>query len=126
MLLTTLSVRSSVIANPLQSLGINETHQFEARYLNNIGRQENVEVRWSAQDGTVLSIDGETGLATALQAGETTITVSTLTPPDSLATTTTLQVTGETVSAVKAGSGSINTTSSYKLRGYFNLEPRKL
>ncbi len=110
------------IENPLQSLGLNESHQFEARYLNNIGQPENVAITWSSSDGSVVAIDENTGLATALQEGQAIIRATAVTT-DSLSTTTTVEVTTETIVENMARNGSISSTSSYTLVGDFILEP---
>ncbi|WP_373519894.1 Ig-like domain-containing protein [Pricia sp.] len=128
------------IRNPVNSLGLNESHQFEARYLNNIGLPEDVAVVWSSSDGSIVSIDG-TGKATALRAGRATISATAQT--DSLSTMTTLEVIGdademdggtdETDDGTDEGAdggtddisrkGSINSTSSYRLLGGFTIQP---
>lgn len=110
------------IGNLLQSLGLNESHQFEARYLNNIGQPENVVVLWASSDESIVSIDENTGLATGLKSGQVTISVTTM-GTDPLTFSTELQVTDQTVAGSIFGTGTINSSGGYILFGDFILEP---
>ncbi|MDY8136568.1 hypothetical protein [Aquimarina sp. 2201CG5-10] len=109
------------INNPLESLAIGETHQFEATYLNNIGQEENVDLIWSSSDEAIISIDAM-GLASALEEGEAIITVSTLDNSITSVANSTLQITDETIVDNQSRTGTIITTSSYTLTGEFVLE----
>lgn len=109
------------INNPLVSLAVGETYQFEATYTNNIGKEENKEFIWTSSDNSIVSIDNK-GLATGIQTGEAILTVSTKENPSLTTTTTTLQITNETVVANQSRKGTIVSTSSYALKGNFTLD----
>ncbi len=108
------------IENPLQSLGLDESYQFEALYLNNVGKPEPVEVRWFSEDTSVLSIDELTGTAIALSRGQAVVVANTLTESP-VTTFINLQITDETVSLNPEISGSITSSGSYRLTGDFSL-----
>ncbi len=110
------------INNPLQSLAVNETYQFEATYLNNVGQEEEASVEWSSSNEVVVTIDRATGLATALQEGTSIITASVMKDGDEILIENTLEITDETVVTTMERSGSIRATSGYLLRGDFTLE----
>lgn len=110
------------IENQLQSLGLNKSHQFEAKYLNSIGIQEDASITWSSSDETIVSIDSQTGFSTALQIGEVTI-MAVINGNAPLSASTRVMVTDETIGEVGFRNGAIVSTSSYKLVGDFNLGP---
>ena len=112
------------INNPLQSLAVNETYQFEATYLNNVGQEEeNATISWMSSNEAVVTIVENTGLATAIAEGSATIT-ATITPDEGLpiVVENELQITNETVVTNMPRAGVIRTTSSYLLTGDFVLE----
>ncbi len=106
------------IDNPLISLAIGETHQFEATYLNSIGQEENVNLVWTSSDSTIMSIS-ESGLAMALQEGEVTITVRINSETETVVTRNIFQIGDGTVLDSQEKMGVIKTTSSYELTGDF-------
>ncbi|WP_025741168.1 Ig-like domain-containing protein [Aquimarina pacifica] len=108
------------IDNPLISLAVGETHQFEATYLNNIGQEENVTFLWTSSDDTIISIN-ELGLATALKEGEAIISVRINDETENAITRNTLQVSTGTVLDNDIKTGVIKTTSSYELTGDFMI-----
>ncbi|MDA7716964.1 Ig-like domain-containing protein [bacterium] len=109
------------INNPLVSLAVGETYQFKATYTNNIGKEESKEFIWISSDNSIVSLDNK-GLATGIQTGEATLTVSTKENPNLTTATSTLQVTNETVVANESRKGTIVSTSSYVLKGDFTLD----
>ena len=112
------------INNPLQSLAVNETYQFEATYLNNVGQEEeNATISWMSSNEAIVTIVENTGLATAIAEGSATIT-ATITPEEGLpiVVENELQITNETVVTNMPRAGVIRTTSSYLLTGDFVLE----
>ncbi len=112
------------IMNPIDSLELGTTHQFVARFLNNIGVEESAPVIWSSSDEAVLSIDSD-GLGTGLAEGAVTVTVE-LARADgpNLTDSYSLVVVDQEVTIVEPmnRSGSLRTTSSYTLAGNFTLE----
>ncbi len=111
------------ILNPVDSLTVGDTHQFDARFTNNIGEVEERNVIWSSSNEGVLTVD-ETGLATALAEGKATLNAEVPLdgkPPVSAAIEVT--VSEEEVIGGPSGerSGTIRTTSSYLLEGSFTL-----
>lgn len=109
------------IENPLESLGLNQSYQFEGKYLNNIGQPENVAIIWSSSDGSVVSIDQNTGLATALQSGQVTI-LATANAINSVTSSTTVRVADQTIAENMSRTSSISSAGGYRLEGDFILE----
>ncbi|MCO6488702.1 MAG: Ig-like domain-containing protein [Phaeodactylibacter sp.] len=111
------------ILNPVDSIMVGSTRQFEARFTNNIGEAEERVVFWSSSDAAVLGID-DAGLATALAAGKATVTAEVrLDGKGPVSDAVEVVVSEEEVSGDPAGerSGTIRTTSSYLLEGSFTL-----
>lgn len=111
------------ILNPLDSLTVGNTHQFEARFTNNIGQAEERNVIWSCSDEAVMSVD-ENGLATGLAEGKATITAEVLLDGQApVSDAVEVVVSEEEVvgNPSEARSGMIRTTSSYLLEGSFTL-----
>lgn len=109
------------ILNPLDTLGVGETYQFEAMFTNNIGVEEERTVVWESSAPTIMLIDN-TGLATALEKGQADI--SAFVDVDGSSTVMeviSVVVDEETVITNNSKSGQINTTSSYKLEGDFTI-----
>ncbi len=111
------------ILNPIDSLTVGDTHQFEARFTNNIGETEAQDITWSSSDTNVMAID-ENGLATALAEGRATLTAE-VAPGGQGPVSDAIEVvvTEEEVIGNPSGerSGAIRTTSSYLLEGSFIL-----
>jgi electron transfer DM13 len=111
------------VSNPIDSLKIGTSYQYEYRYFNNIGAIDStVGVDWQSLNPTLLDITSN-GLATALSIGSAQIVISSLTNP----------ATFDTVSVVTNASGTsqpdnpterngvIMTTSNYLLEGDVQL-----
>jgi len=109
------------INNPLDTLEINTTHQFEFTYLNNVGQPMAIMAQWESSNENIISID-ENGLATALQLGSADITISYQDSSGLISKTTTVNVGQETVIMIEERSGTIQTTSSYQLTGDFTMK----
>ena len=110
------------ITNPIDSLRIGDTHQFEANYFNQIGLEEMQEIRWSSSDLTIMNVEAG-GLATGLEAGEVFVNAYALLNNGDTITDQHLIIvnTEATSSQSLARKGSIQTTSSYALTGEFTL-----
>ncbi|MGB0839625.1 MAG: Ig-like domain-containing protein [Chitinophagales bacterium] len=109
------------ITNPVDTIALGTTFQFEQMYLNNVGQEEQVTVDWSSSDPSIISINS-TGLATANMIGATTITATLNTDSGTLETATNIIVGMTTTLATQSIMGSIMTTSTYALSGDFVLE----
>jgi hypothetical protein len=108
------------IISTLDSIGVEDTFQFEAMYLNNTGQEETVEVEWLSDDPDVLSID-EKGLARALKEGSVLITARFQEGDILLNDEAEVVVGANTVISAEERSGQISTTSSYELTGDFTI-----
>ncbi len=110
------------ILNPVSSIEEGTTYQFNHQFVNNVGQEETVSANWSSADAAILTIDNS-GLATAVAEGNTSITVSFQDEfGETASVTEPVEVGASTVVVEPTGrSGSINTTSSYALRGDFEL-----
>lgn len=108
------------INNPVSSLELNTTYQFESTYLNNVGEEELVDINWQSSDPTIISIT-EDGLATGEQLGTATIVAAFETTQGLVEELLEVEVTeGETI-LTNSRTGTIRTTSSYRLSGEFEL-----
>jgi hypothetical protein len=108
-----------MISNPLTSLAINNSYQFQAEYFNNVGSSEDVPLTWSSSDTTLMKVD-ENGLATGVDYGSVTLSVEFMDNNVSeqltffISDSTTFDETG-------MRNGVLETTSSYDLEGNFML-----
>jgi len=108
------------IQNPIDSLAINTSYQFDAMYLNRIGEEESVAFFWSSSDTSVIQID-QNGLATGVQFGASTVKVQALNDADTVTTERVVHVGTTTVASILERTGTVNTTSTYALSGDFKL-----
>ena len=107
------------ITNVIDTMGINTEFQFQSRYLNNVGQQEDIAITWTSSDPSIISIT-ESGLATAISPGTVQLSVSTA----DLSFSDTIEVTvgEETIVVVPESiTGTIVTTTFYVLEGTFEL-----
>ncbi|NND32788.1 MAG: hypothetical protein HKN76_09370 [Saprospiraceae bacterium] len=111
------------IMNPVDTLEINSTYQFNVSYFNNVGEEGQLpEYSWSSSAPDVVSIDN-TGLATAISLGKAEITVTGNSPDGiTLRDSRTIAVGTSTVLSSGTRTGTLRTTSSYALTGAFTLE----
>lgn len=118
------TVEESVnITNPIDSIGVGMTYQFNVRYLNNIGQAEDRPAIWTSSDEAILSID-ESGLATGVAVGTVSITSTVeIDGKDPVNDVLMLSVTEEAViiETNPERRGTLMTTSSYPFEGGFVL-----
>ncbi|OAV45360.1 Ig-like domain-containing protein [Lewinella sp. 4G2] len=98
--------------------------QLSTRFFNNVGAEEQADATWSTGDETILTVD-QTGLATGITEGSTTVTASyTDVQFGETATVTETMIVGASTVIIdepEVRTGTIATTSSYKLTGNFTL-----
>lgn len=109
------------ITNPLDTLGFGETHQFTFTYFNNVGQEVAVNATWSSSAPDIVAITAD-GLATGLSMGTASITVMFDTGEKVVMETLEVVVGEESITSPLARTGTIATTSTYKLTGDFTLE----
>lgn len=110
------------ITNPIDSIEINTAHQFSFAYFNNIGQAENnVEPFWKSSNPSVISIEQD-GTAFAANKGAATISVEYIAEEKLVIDSIQVGVGKETVVTNTNRSGTIKTTSSYRLQGDFTIE----
>lgn len=109
------------ITSMVDTIGLNESYQFEVQYLNNVGKPEDVGVSWISSAPEFVAID-ETGLASALMPGSATISVTYEDATGRLEDAIEVIVGDNTVTSSVQKSGIIMTTSSYLLTGDFTID----
>lgn len=100
------------IDNPITSLKKDNTYQFEATYLNNIGIPEPAIFQWNSSDESIVQIDNE-GLAEAVGKGKAIITATANGISDMLS----LIVSDTTIGSFNERVAELSTVSSYPLDG---------
>ena len=110
------------ITNPVDSLALNTTFQFNASYFNAIGLVETQAITWTSSDPAILNVNAM-GLANALTVGTVDLTARVdIDGKDSVADKISVVVATEVVEPVEIErSGTLRTTSSYELSGSFVL-----
>ena len=109
------------ILNPLDTLGVGETYQFEATFTNNIGAAEARSVIWDSSDTSIISLD-DSGLATAVAKGVADISARVgIESGASVVDIISVVVDEETVVMVETKMGELKSTSSYNLQGSFTM-----
>jgi len=110
------------IQNPVSSIEEGTTYQFQHRFINNVGQEETISPSWSSADEAILTVD-QSGLASAIAEGNTTLTISFQDEFGEIATLTEpIEVGASTVVVEpRERTGSVATTSSYPLTGDFTL-----
>lgn len=108
------------ITSSVDTIALNSSFSFDFQYLNNIGQEEPVNATWQSSNPDIISIDGQ-GTAEALQLGSSTISVSYSDGENTLTDAREVHVGNNTVMSVLERSGTIQTTSSYRLTGDFTL-----
>ena len=110
------------ILNPIDTLAVGSEYQFEAMYRNNVGMEEAAPIDWQSLTADRLSITPE-GLALGLEQGPASV-IARVTVDDTPVADTLDLVIGEntTLSVENTRSGTVATTSSYKLTGNFTLD----
>lgn len=110
------------ISNAVDTLKNGTEYQFNASFFDQVGMEQMVDMTWSSSNEDIIAISN-TGLATALQTGNSLITVDALAPSGVQVTEEILVNVGdETVVSVSERTGTIETTSSYELTGDFVMK----
>ena len=117
---TELKSEEIIFLNPVESIAITETYQYNVAYYNSLGEQETVNITWSSEDTSIATVDSN-GLVTGISMGVTTIKAQTLVGTKTIENTTTITITQEAQNSNKR-SGTIVSTSNYALKGDFTLE----
>jgi len=109
------------LTNPLVSLEISTSYQFEYMLLNNVGEEVIPdELIWQSSDESILTIDAD-GLALAVDYGSVIITFTAMLGESITASTFEFEITDETVITRTERFGVLKSTSSYTLEGDFDL-----
>lgn len=110
------------ITNAISNMEINTTWQFEYMFLDNVGSEIIPdEMTWSTSDADVAIVNQE-GLATSLDYGNVELTLSAVINDIAVDTTIMFEVSDNpTVLSQNTRSGEIATTSSYELKGGFEI-----
>lgn len=109
------------IVNPIDTLAFDSSYQFTLMYLNNVGREEQAEnVTWTSSEPDIISIDNA-GLAHGLQTGGSIIKAETDINGVKVDDEIFVNVGEETIISTAARTGTLRTTSSYRLEGSFSL-----
>jgi len=108
------------ISTLVDSIAINTEFEFQSRYLNNIGQEEDVTVEWSSSNPEIIEID-ETGLAKGISLGSSFIKVAYESQSEFLTDSVLVNVGENTVITEQTSSATIVTTSSYLLEGSLEI-----
>lgn len=108
------------ISSQVDTIAIDTPFQFEAKYFNNIGREEMADLIWSSSDTSIISITKD-GLANPKKIGSAFIKVALQDSSLNLIDSNQVAVGLKTTSTVQSIQGIIKTTSSYQLEGNFEL-----
>lgn len=107
----------------VDTLGVDDTYTFSARFTNNIGSVEERTINWYSSDPGILSID-QSGLAMGITKGIATVIAEVmLDDASAVRDSASVVVDAETGSEnnLDIRTGKIRTTSSYLLEGDFSL-----
>ncbi len=108
-----------LIESSITSLKIGESHQFQARYFNNIGEEVAIEPEWDSSNPAIITINNN-GLATAVSTGQVIITTSYKDATDEIILEAT---TNETTTNPLQRKTELQSVSSYPLSGTVTLTP---
>ncbi len=110
------------ISNAIDTLKNGTSYQFEASFFDQVGKEQMIDLNWSTSDENIISIS-ETGLVTALEIGNSLISVDGLAPSGEEVSDEILVTVGnETIVSTTERTGTLQTTSSYELKGDFILK----
>lgn len=101
-----------IIDNPISSLKVDSTYQFEAIYINNVGSQEAADFQWSSSDEDILEISVD-GLALGIMEGNAQVTAK----ANGISEMLDLMVTDTTILILDGRIAELKTVSSYPLTG---------
>lgn len=110
------------ILNPVDTIEINTSYQFEATYFNNVGQEEMNTLTWTSSDESIISITSD-GNATAHELGNALIMIETTSADGEVVTDEYAVVVGNsTVVVSMIRTGTVQTTTFYDLEGDFSME----
>jgi hypothetical protein len=110
------------VSNAIDTMKNGTSYQFEATFFDQVGMEVMIDLSWSSSDENIISIS-ESGLANALQIGNALITVDGLAPSGEQVSAELLVAVGEeTIGSISERTGTLQTTSSYELKGDFVLK----
>lgn len=106
------------ITNSLDTIELGTNFHLNTQYLDEVGRKQEVNLEWRSDNEDIIAVSNE-GVITANSIGTSTISVKTA--DTDIITSAAVQITvgNTTVIETKGTSGSIRTTSSYRLEGDF-------
>ncbi len=111
------------ITNPVDTLPLNTTYQFMARYTNRVGEVEDRSIRWSSDQPDIVQVS-TSGEATAIREGTTILSAAAdgdLGQTIEIEHEVTVIADGTIDTTREERSGTIQTTSSYVLEGSFTV-----
>lgn len=109
------------ISESIDTLGVGSTHQLTAIFLNNIGKEEKLDIEWVSSKPQIASVDRE-GVITGLEKGDVIVQASASYNGEMLFAFYPIVIDEETTFVeVTRRSGTLRTTSSYELSGDFEL-----
>lgn len=110
------------LTNPITSLEVNTSYQFEYMFLDDVGMEvDPSSITWESTDESIMIINNS-GVAQGVSNGTVTLNVRAELEDLEADTSLTFDVTGNATMAVEMSrTGTVATTSSYPLRGAFTL-----
>ena len=108
-----------VFSNPIESIVVADTYQYNVNYFNDLGEVTDVDITWFSDNTSVATIDTN-GVVTGVSEGIAIIKAFTTINGETIEEITTLEIT-ELAQNLNSKSGTIITTSSYVLEGDFIL-----
>lgn len=108
------------IENPIDTLGLDTEYRYEATFFNKVGLPESTPITWTSSAPEVVTIDQD-GVARAVALGDAIITASAASDSGMFQDIDPIAVGENTVNNAER-SGTIRTTSSYKLTGDFVIQ----
>lgn len=108
------------ITTNIDTLELGTEILLESMFLNNIGKEEEVDVNWTSSDPSIISVN-QNGLVIALSEGQTTIRANYESLDVDLSDAITITVGNSTVISNQSKNGNVRTTSSYLLEGSFEM-----
>ncbi|MFI0429790.1 Ig-like domain-containing protein [Mariniflexile sp. HMF6888] len=108
-----------VFLNPIESIAVSETYQYNVAYYNALGEKEAANITWSSENSSVATVNTN-GLITGVSKGTTNIKAQTVVNNKTIESTTSVTIT-EVAQNANTKSGTIVSTSNYALKGDFTL-----
>ena len=111
-----------VINNPVMSIQVGETYQFDATYFNNVGTPEEVAIIWDTSDNSIMNINPD-GLAIGITIGTAEVLASFPGDNGTLSSELSIDITQDSQDPTPiVRTGNLQTTSGYILEGNFVFE----